>query len=122
MKQAKNSIRVSREERYKEVVLKVRNNMNARELNLNDNSQEKGTSNWLTVLPLSDQGFSLNKQQFWNAIRLRYDLFITNLPTNCVCGASFDAQHCMNCKKGGFATMRHQRITRPNRKHADRSL
>ena len=110
MKQAKNIIRVSREERYKEVLLKVRNNMNARELKLNDNSQEKGTSNWLTVIPLSDQGFSLNKQQFWDAIRLRYGWFIANLPTNCVCGASFDTQHCMNCKKGGFVTMRHNEL------------
>ena len=46
--------------------------MNTKEIKLNDNSQEKGTSNWLTVLSLAGQGFSLNKQQFWDAIRLRW--------------------------------------------------
>ena len=34
---------------------------------------EKGASNWLTVIPLKDMDFDLNKQEFRDAVRLRYD-------------------------------------------------
>ena len=34
-------------------------------VNLNS---ETGLSAWLTVLPLQDQGFHLNKQEFWDAL------------------------------------------------------
>ena len=33
---------------------------------------EKGVSNWLTILPISDFGFQLSKQHFCDVIRLRY--------------------------------------------------
>ena len=32
-----------------------------------DVSIEKGVSNWLTALPISDFGFELSKQHFWDA-------------------------------------------------------
>ena len=34
---------------------------------------EKGSSEWLTVLPLQDLGFNLNKREFCDAVKLRYD-------------------------------------------------
>ena len=34
---------------------------------------EKGASNWLTVIPLKDMDFGLNKREFRDAVRLRYD-------------------------------------------------
>ena len=34
--------------------------------------QEKGSSNWLTALPMEGLGFALNKGQFKDAICLRY--------------------------------------------------
>ena len=34
---------------------------------------EKGASNWLTVIPFKDMEFDLNKQEFHNAVRLRYN-------------------------------------------------
>ena len=64
----------------------------------------------MTVLPLSDHDFDLNKQQFWDAIRLRYGWPIPNLPLYCVCGSKFNMQHCMSCKKGGFVTLRHNNV------------
>ena len=33
----------------------------------------KGASNWLTVIPLKDMDFNLNKREFRDAVRLRYD-------------------------------------------------
>ena len=51
--------------------------------------QEKGASSWLTVLPLKDQGFTLNKEEFRGALSLRYDRKIKNLPSKCSCGELF---------------------------------
>ena len=34
---------------------------------------EKGASNWLTVIPLQDMDFDLNKREFRDAVRRRYD-------------------------------------------------
>ena len=62
---------------------------------------------WLTALPISDIGFELSKQHFWDAIRLRYEWSISNLPTTCPCGSRFSIQHSMICKKGSFVSIRH---------------
>ena len=36
-------------------------------------AREKGASSWLTVISLKDMDFDLNKREFRDAIRLRYD-------------------------------------------------
>ena len=41
---------------------------------------EKGASVWLTVLPLQELGFTLNKRQFREVFKLRYDWPIDDLP------------------------------------------
>ena len=67
----------------------------------------KGLPNWLTTLPISDFGFKLSNQHFWDAIRLRCGWSIANLPKTCPCGSRFSVQHCMSCKKGIFVSIRH---------------
>ena len=109
-KKPKAIITSSRNNKQNEKLTQIRNELNKKQLRLNDICKEKGASNWLTVIPLSDQGFDLNKQQFWDAIRLRYNWPIPNLPTSCVCGSKFNLEHCMICKKGGFITLRHNSI------------
>ena len=52
----------------------------------------EGVSNWLTALSISDFGFELSKQHFWDAIHLRYGWSIANLPTTCPCGSRFSIQ------------------------------
>ena len=42
---------------------------------------EKGASNWLTVIPLKDMDFDLNKREFRDAVRLRYDWPIPDNPS-----------------------------------------
>ena len=32
---------------------------------------EKGTSNWLTVIPIKEMNFNLNKREFTDAIKLK---------------------------------------------------
>ena len=68
------------------------------------------TSNWLTSLPLEEFNFNLNKMEFWDAIRLRYNWPIPNLPNRCACGEKFNVNHAMSCKKGGFVTQRHNEL------------
>ena len=75
-----------------------------------DCCREKGASNWLTTLPIADKGFALSKQEFRDAILLRYNLEINNLPNICPCGDNFSVNHAMMCKRGGFVTLRHNEI------------
>ena len=51
---------------------------------------QKGASNWLTVLPLKDMDFTLNKREFKDAIHLRYDWNLNDIPSVCVCGDVFN--------------------------------
>ena len=70
----------------------------------------KGVSSWLSVLPLSEQGFVLNKAEFRDALAMRYNNTIPDLPSTCTCGSPFDLNHALNCKRGGFIIMRHNSI------------
>ena len=54
-----------------------------------DLAAEKGSSSWLTALPLSDHGFYLHKGEFREAVCLRYDWELKNTPQTCSCGAAF---------------------------------
>ena len=69
--------------------------------------QELGASNWLTALPLREAGFILNKQEFRDALAIRYNISIKGLPETCACGSEFTCDHAMICKKGGFISLRH---------------
>ena len=73
-------------------------------------AREQGASSWLSALPLEKHGFALNKSEFRDAIALRYNRHIDNLPSLCVCGTRFDVSHAMNCKRGGFINARHDAI------------
>ena len=61
----------------------------------------------MTVLPLKSLGYSLNKREFKDAMRLRYEWDIPDLPRNCVCGSRNSLEHTLDCKRGGFVSLRH---------------
>ena len=73
-------------------------------------AQETGASNWLSALPIRAKGFSLNKQEFTDALALRYSWIIKGLPEVCACVENFDERHAMSCQKGGFISIRHDQI------------
>ena len=75
-----------------------------------DLAKEHGASSWLSVLPLSDQGFHLNKGEFIDALCLRYGWTISNIPRHCNCGNNFSTDHAMICHMGRFPTLRHNEI------------
>ena len=72
--------------------------------------QETGASNWLSALPIRAKGFSLNKQEFTDALALRYGWIVKGLPEVCACGENFDERHAMSCQKGRFISIRHDEI------------
>ena len=71
---------------------------------------EKGASNWLTVIPLKDMDFDLNKREFRDAVRLRYHWSIPDNPSVCVCGSVFTVDHAMICQRRGLVIQRHNEI------------
>ena len=77
-------------------------------------NNEKGAGSWLTVLPLRDHGYSLNKQEFHDAIALRYGWRIPNTPHFCGCGAKNSVDHTLICMKGGYVLMRHNALRELN--------
>ena len=56
-------------------------------------AREKGASTWLSVLPLGEFGFHLNKGEFRNALRLWY---AGKLPFKCPCGHQYNISHALN--------------------------
>ena len=73
-------------------------------------ARDKGASSWLNALPIEQQGFDLNKEEFRDALRLRYNLPLKGLPSFCTCGETFTVSHALSCKKGGFVSKRHDNI------------
>ena len=67
-----------------------------------DLAQEKGSSLWLTVLPLQELGFNLNEREFRDAIKLRYDWPFDDIPSACVCGETFYRRPCDDLQTGGL--------------------
>ena len=75
-----------------------------------DLTKERGSSSWLSVLPLSEQGFHLHKGEFRDALCLRYGWSLSNTPQLCNYGKAFTVNHAMVCHMGGFPTIRHNEI------------
>ena len=65
-------------------------------------AQDRGASSWLNALPIKEQNFCLNKEEFSDALRLRYNFDLTNIPSSCPCGERFSIEHALSCKKGGL--------------------
>ena len=72
--------------------------------------QERGSSSWLTSLPIGRHGYSLHKSDFKDAIALRYDLPLQRTPSHCVCGHTFSVEHALSCPTGGYTAIRHNEV------------
>ena len=74
-------------------------------------ASEKGASTWSTVIPISEMGFNLNKREFKDELRLRYDWPFSDNPSKCVCsGESFNIDCAMICRRGDFIVQRHNEL------------
>ena len=65
-------------------------------------AQEKGSSVWLTSLPIHKFSFALHKHAFQDALALRYNWQPLQAPSVCGCGTKFSIEHSLSCPKGGF--------------------
>ena len=52
----------------------------------------------------------MNKSEFRDAVKLRYDWPIDDIPSICVYDDAFTVDHAMICKLGGFVIMRHNEL------------
>ena len=73
-------------------------------------ARDKGASSWLNALPIEELDFQLNKEEFRDALRLRYNRKLEDLPSMCPCGSSFTVNHALSCKKGGYIHERHDNV------------
>ena len=73
-------------------------------------ASEKGASNWLTVIAIDEMGFTLNKGEFRDILKLKYYWEIADKPSICVCGDAFTVDHAMVCRRGGFIIQRHNEL------------
>ena len=102
--------RRDKDARLRENLEEVKNALPEQTKRATDLAAEKGASGWLTVIPVKDMGFTLNKREFKDAIHLRYDWQISDIPPACVCGDVFDVDHAMVCRRGGFIVQRHNEL------------
>ena len=73
-------------------------------------AMEKGASSWLSALPIKATGCALNKQEFTDAICMRYGWNVKGIPTDCACGETNSVDHSLICKLGGYTSMRHNSV------------
>ena len=52
----------------------------------------------------------MTKQEFWDAIKIRYNWSLDGIPSQCIYRASFDVTHALSCKQGGFITLRQNEV------------
>ena len=119
IKEAKKQVIQAKRKREKEKLANLKqkikdehpqNSENPHTLKILESVTAKGASSWLTSLPLQDENRALNKEEFRDALALRYGWRPKNLPQKCACGSTNSITHCLDCKLGGFVTMRHNEI------------
>ena len=74
-------------------------------------TMEKGVSSWLSTLPIKTIGYALNKQEFTDAISMRYGWKVKGIPTHCACAETNSVDHSLICKLGGYTSVRHNSVT-----------
>ena len=98
----KQKIKSQKQQKQQAKLENIRSYLTKEQTRLNNLNQEYGSSSWLTTLPISEEGYDLTKQLFWDLIRIRCGWTLTRLPVYCECGERFDLEHALSCKKGGW--------------------
>ena len=82
-----------------EELQKLRSTLSNKQRRLNEVNRKQAASRWLTTIPLSEEGYDLTKQLFWDLSRIIYGCTLTRLLSNRECGIRFDIQHAHSFKK-----------------------
>ena len=107
MNEKKNEMYKFKEERLKQEHEEISELLEGKKKKLFHAVKEKGASSWLSALPIQRLGYTLNKQEFRDAVCLRYGWNIADMPMFCGCGQLNSMDHVLICKKGGYVSMRH---------------
>ena len=59
---------------------------------------EKGSSSWLSALPLRSLGYCLNKKDFRDSLSLRYNWPIPDVSKHCACGKTNSVEHALSSR------------------------
>ena len=84
--------------------------MTSQQSRLNYINIEQGALTWLSTLPTEEEGYMLNKQEFWDLVNIRHGWPLYRTPRTCTFGNNFNIEHALTRKKGGFITLRHNRL------------
>jgi len=71
---------------------------------------EKAASSSLSALPIKAIGYALNKQEFTDAVCMRYQWKMKGIPIHCACGETNSVDHSLTCKLGGYNSMMHNSV------------
>ena len=110
IKETKAKLKSDKEEALKQKAIQLSQQLPAPQKRSLITAQEKGASSWLSTLPIKTLGYALNKQEFRDAISLRYGWKIKDAPMFCVCGEQNSVDHALVCKRGGYVSMRHNAL------------
>ena len=69
----KRELKNQKQQKHQVKLENIRSYLTEEQIRLNNLNQEHGSSNWLTTLSLSEEGYDLTKQLFWDLIRIRYE-------------------------------------------------
>ena len=87
------STRTQKDDCLSEMLEQVKNPLPTKAKRAVELATEKGSSNWLTVIPLKELDYNLNKKDFRDAIKLQYNLDITDTPMLFVCSVQFSVDN-----------------------------
>ena len=110
LKGIKLKLKNQKNDKNKNKLVELSLSLQQEEIKVHEAITEPGASNWLNAIPMNNQGFYLNKQSFWDALHLRYNIRLKKMPEKCVCGCRYDIKHALSCSKGGFVSMRHNEV------------
>ena len=103
-------LRQEKEERAHETWLGIWGTLKDRRLRSFEDASRQGSSVWLTTLPLKEDHFCLSKQEFRDAINIRYGI-THGLGERCpACDIPFDLSHALKCHTGGHVKRRHNEV------------
>ena len=74
------TMRRERDVRLDHILEDLRNSLPEKTKRAVDLTAEKGASCWMTVIPVKEMDLNLNKREFKDAVNLRYDWQINDVP------------------------------------------
>ena len=110
MKEAKQKLKTGKEKDMKRTANAINEQLSDTGRRSMLAAQEKGASSWLSALPIKSLGYALNKQEFRDAVSLRYSWKVKDTPNFCACNKPNSVDHALTCKKGGYVSMRHNAL------------